>query len=188
MSDRNAYQNAPAPPPRAIGYRDVDSSGWWITVLAGIVLVGVGAWLLSNPFASVVILAWIVGISFVVGGISEVMAHRGHPGEWQARVAGVLLVAGGFTLLSWPAITLWALAVVAGLSLILAGFAEVVAGLADRERSNLALGVLGIALGVVVLLWPAATVVVMALMLGLRAVVAGLIGIGTGWQAYRTSA
>lgn len=35
MSDRNAYQNASAPPPRPIGYRDVDSSGWWISVLTG---------------------------------------------------------------------------------------------------------------------------------------------------------
>jgi uncharacterized membrane protein HdeD (DUF308 family) len=193
VSDPNPQWEGPIPPPpRPVEYRDVDASGWWVSVLLGVVLVLVGVWLLTNLFESVVVLAWIVGVSFIVGGVAEVLAHRGQRGEWLAWVGGGLLAVAGITALVWPAITLWALAVIAGLGLILAGCVQVIVGLVDRDRSSfwvqVGLGGFGVLVGVVVLAWPEATLVVLALMLGLRAVVSGVIGIATGWELHRLSA
>jgi uncharacterized membrane protein HdeD (DUF308 family) len=180
----------PPPPPRPIEYRDIDPSGWWLSVLAGTALVVLGLWLLANPFRSVVVLAALIGVSLIVSGIVEGLA-RGGPQDlgWPAWFAGALLVATGIAVLVWPDITLWALAGVAGVGLISVGLLGAAIALTRRERpgwqAGLALCVLSIVVGVVVLAWPDATLLVLAVLLGVRAVVTGLIAIATGWQAHR---
>ena len=192
MSDFDAGFTSPAPPPppRPIEYAEADTSGWWLSILGGLALVVLGVWLLTNLFDSVVVLAWLVGISLIVAGVVEIMALGGERGIGGAAwLAGGLLVAAGIAVLVWPDITLWALAVMAGLGLILAGLMHIVLALADRDRADmplhLGLGGLSIALGVVVVVWPDATLVVLAVLLGLRAIASGLVAIGVGWQLHR---
>jgi uncharacterized membrane protein HdeD (DUF308 family) len=191
VSDFDAgFGNAVPPPPRPIEYADVDPSGWWLSVLGGLALVVLGVWMLTNIFESVVVLAWLVGISLIVAGVVEVMALHGERGiSWAVWLSGALLVAAGVAVLVWPDITLWALAVMAGLGLVLAGVLHLVVALADRDRTDmpvqLGLGGLTIALGVVVLVWPDATLVVLAVLLGIRAIGSGLVAIGAGWQLHR---
>jgi uncharacterized membrane protein HdeD (DUF308 family) len=187
------FGSAVPPPPRPIEYTDADASGWWISVLGGLALIALGVWLLTNLFESVVVLAWLVGISLIVAGIVEVMALHGErdigPAGW---LAGGLLVAAGIAVMAWPDITLWAIAVLAGIGLVVAGAVRVVLALTDRDRSDMALqvglGGLSIALGIVVLAWPDATLVVLAVLLGVRAIGVGLIAIGVGWQLHRLAA
>jgi uncharacterized membrane protein HdeD (DUF308 family) len=180
----------PPPPPRPIEYRDVDPRGWWVGVLAGAALVVLGVWLLTSPFRSVVILAALIGVSLIVSGIVEALA-RGGPQDlgWPAWIAGALFVATGIAVLVWPDITLWAVAGLAGVGLILAGLLGVAIALSRRERpgwpGELASAALGVLLGVVVLAWPDATLLVLAVLLGVRAVITGLIAIATGWQTHR---
>ena len=89
-------------------------------------------------------------------------------------------------MLVWPDITLRVLAVLAGAALIVAGALRLVAALYDRHNPgwtlDLGIGGFGIALGVVVVSWPDATLIVLAVTLGIRAVATGLHAIGTGWQ------
>ena len=178
------------PPPRPIEYRDVDPTGWWLSVLAGLALVAVGIWLLANPFRSVVVLAVLVGVSLIVGGVTEAVA-RGGPRDlgWPAWIAGGLLVAAGIVVLAWPDITLWALAALTGAGLVAAGLIRAATAVARRDDADwpvrLALAGLTVAVGAIVLAWPGATVVVLAVLLGLRAVATGLVAIGVGWQAHR---
>jgi uncharacterized membrane protein HdeD (DUF308 family) len=178
----------PPPPPRPIELRDVDATGWWASLLVGVLLVGLGIWMLTNLFDSVVVLAWIAGVSLIVGGIVEVAALGGRLG-WVAWLDAALLVGAGVVLLVWPDITLWALAVLAGAALMVAGAFRMVAALYDRSDPNwtldLGIGGFGLALGAVVLAWPDATLVVLAVSLGIRAIATGLVAIGTGWQMHR---
>jgi uncharacterized membrane protein HdeD (DUF308 family) len=191
VSDIDAgFGSAVPPPPRPIEYADVETSGWWVSILGGIALVVLGVWLLTNLYDSVVVLAWLVGISLIVGGVVEVMALHGEEGiGWLAWVAGAVLVAAGVAVIAWPDITLWALAVMAGAGLILAGLLRVLVALTQRDRSDmplqLGLGGLGVALGVVVVAWPGATLLVLAVLLGVRAIATGLVAIGLGWQLRR---
>lgn len=180
------------PPPRPIELRDVDARGGWLSIGAGVVLVVLGLWLLANPFASVVILAMLIGASLIVGGVVEILGRWGSQElSWGAWVAGGLLVVTGLVILAWPDITLWAVAAVVGTSLVLAGLVGGVVALSSRDHpewvAGLALGVLSVVVGLVALAWPDATVLILALLLGLRTLVTGLISIALGWQVLRLS-
>jgi uncharacterized membrane protein HdeD (DUF308 family) len=183
----------PPPPPRPIEYADVDTSGWWVSVLSGIVMVLLGLWVLTNLYESVAVLALLVGVSLIVAGIIEILALHGEAGMGLAVwISGGLLIAAGIAVLVWPDITLWALAIVAGISFLLAGLLRVAMALSDRDSPDFALqlgvGAFGIVLGVIVLVWPEATLTVLALLLGIRFLVTGIIAIGVGWQLHRVNA
>ena len=180
----------PPPPPRPIEYADVDASGWWVSVVGGVIMVLLGLWVLTNLYDSVVVLAWLVGLSLIVAGTLEILALHGEPGMgWAVWVSGGLLIAAGVAVVAWPDITLWALAVVAGIALVAAGAVRVAVALSVRDQPDFALhlglGALGVALGVVVLVWPEATLVVLAFILGIRFLVTGVVAIGVGWQLHR---
>ncbi len=180
----------PPPPPRPIEYADVDASGWWVSVVGGVIMVLLGLWVLTNLYDSVVVLAWLVGLSLIVAGTLEILALHGEPGMgWAVWVSGALLIAAGVAVVAWPDITLWALAVVAGIALVAAGAVRVAVALSVRDQPDFALqlglGALGVALGVVVLVWPEATLVVLAFVLGIRFLVTGVVAIGVGWQLHR---
>jgi uncharacterized membrane protein HdeD (DUF308 family) len=180
----------PPPPPRPVEFTEADTGGWWLSIIGGIALVVLGVWLLTNLYDSVTVLAWLVGVSLIVAGIIEVLALHGERGiGFAVWLSGGLLVAAGIVVLVWPDITLWALAVLAGIGLILAGVVRVVVALTERDQPdfvvNLAIGVLGVVLGALVLAWPEATLVVLAVLLGIRFVVSGVVAIGMGWQLHR---
>jgi uncharacterized membrane protein HdeD (DUF308 family) len=178
------------PPPRPIEYQDVDTAGWWLSILAGLALVAVGIWLLTNPFRSVVVLAVLVGVSLIVGGVAEVVALGGRDDlGWLAWIAGALVAAAGIAVLVWPDITLWALAALAGAGLVAAGLLRAATAFTRQGHADwpvqLALAGVTVAVGAVVLAWPDATIVVLAVLLGLRAIGTGLVAIGLGWQSHR---
>jgi uncharacterized membrane protein HdeD (DUF308 family) len=185
MSDIGA--SYPPPPPRPIEYRDLDSRGWWVSVLAGLALVVLGVWLLTNIYESVIVLAILVGVSLIVGGFVEAAIADDAGLGWVGWLAGGLTVAAGVAVLVWPDITLWALAVLAGASLLVTGLMHLAWAFGRRERADwkphAVLGGLTALVGLIVLVWPGATLVVLGIMLGIRCVVTGIIAIVTGWQA-----
>ena len=181
---------APPPPPRPIEYAEADTSGWWVSLVSGIVLVLLGLWVLTNLYDSVVVLAWLVGISLIVAGVVELLALHGEAGMGLAVwISSGLLIAAGIVVLVWPDITLWALAVLAGIAILLTGLVHLALAFADRRAPDFALqlgiGALGIVLGIAVLVWPDATLVVLAFLLGIKFIVTGVIAIGVGWQLHR---
>lgn len=179
------------PPPRPIEYRDVDDSGWGWSIVAGVLLVGLGLWLVTNPYRSVEVLALLVGAALIVAGVVEVVAFgaEGRLG-WAAWVAGAAVAAAGVAVIVWPDATLWAIAVLAGVGLVVTGVIRLAVALeSHRIRPDwplqLGLGVVSIVAGGVVLAWPDATLEVLGFLLGVHALVTGLVAIGTGWQLHR---
>jgi uncharacterized membrane protein HdeD (DUF308 family) len=179
------------PPPRPIEYRDVDDRGWWLSILVGIALVAVGLWLITNLFESVTVLALLVGVSLVVGGIAEIVTLGGRGGlGWAAWAAGALVMIAGIVVLAWPHPTLWALAVMAGAALVIMGAVRIGTAL-EGHRSEpdwpvqLGIGVVSLVVGALVLAWPQATLEILAFLLGVRAIISGLVAIGTAWQIHR---
>ena len=65
----------PTPPPRPIEYADVDASGWWVSVVGGLIMVLLGLWVLTNLYDSVVVLAWLVGLSLIFAGALEPVSY-----------------------------------------------------------------------------------------------------------------
>ena len=164
---------------------------YWIpTVVLGTATVILGLVLISNPFASARTLAVLVAIGIIVHGALEALRSRRSPNPAAALGAGALLVVGGIIALVWPEITLWILAVIVGMSILLAGAVKVTAALADRRGFPgwpwlLAAGVLSVVIGVVAVAWPKATVVVLAVLFGLQITLVGVLEIGAGLELRR---
>jgi uncharacterized membrane protein HdeD (DUF308 family) len=92
-------------------------------------------------------------------------------------VRAVLALVIGVVALTWPELTLLALAVAFGVYAILDGVARIVDAVRHRGRERWWLGLLGglvgVAAGVVALFWPGVTAVVLAIIVGAWAVVSG---------------
>jgi uncharacterized membrane protein HdeD (DUF308 family) len=179
-------EGAIPPPPRPIEYRDVDAGSWWRSLLLGVLLVGLGLWILTNLYESVVVLAWLVGASLIVGGVVEAVALGGR--QSLGWVGGAVSVLAGVAVLAWPDITLRVLALVVGLTLVVGGSLRLVTALYNRDRPgwalDLGLGGMALATGAIILAWPEATLLVIAVVFGIRAIGTGLVAIGIGWQLH----
>jgi uncharacterized membrane protein HdeD (DUF308 family) len=175
------------PPPRPIELGDADTRGWWHPVLLGVLLVGLGVWMLTNLYESVVVLAWLAGASLIVAGAAEVVVLGGREAlGWMAWIGGAVAIVAGLILLAWPDATLRVVAMVVGLAFVIEGGLSLITALATREEPgwvfDLGLGGLAVATGAVILAWPEATLLVLAVVFGIRAIGTGLVAIGLGWQ------
>jgi uncharacterized membrane protein HdeD (DUF308 family) len=166
-------------------YADVRPSGHTgmrvvIGVLGAAALV-VGVVLLFNPVAAARTLALLLGLAFVIGGLLEIaVGWDAGKRRWVSFALGAVLVIGGILAAVWPGITLFALALITGLSLIVHGAARV--GLALVARQEIAgwgwlvlAGAVNVVIGVIAIAWPEATVLVLSLILGAQIAVFGLL-------------
>jgi uncharacterized membrane protein HdeD (DUF308 family) len=146
----------------------------------GAATVVVGVVLLFNPVAAARTLALLIGLAFVLGGLLEIAAGWESDRRALSVVLGAVLVVGGLVAVFWPGVTLWTLALITGLSLILHGIARVGVAVMARDEIPgwgwLALaGAFGVFLGVVAVAWPQATVLVLSLVLGAQITIFGLL-------------
>lgn len=80
----------------------------WLSAILGLVIVAAGVLALSDPFQSLIVFAYLIGIGWVAGGISDVMAAvQGsvHP-RWFGWVAGGLAILAGIVMFVLPALGL----------------------------------------------------------------------------------
>jgi len=148
--------------------------------LLGAATVVVGVVLLFNPVAAARTLALLIGLAFVLGGLLEIAAGWDSGRRALSIVLGAVLVIGGLLAVFWPGVTLWTLALITGLSLILHGIGRV--GVAVMARDEIpgwgwlaAAGAFGVIVGVVAVAWPQATVLVLSLILGAQITIFGLL-------------
>jgi uncharacterized membrane protein HdeD (DUF308 family) len=159
----------------------------------GIAVVLVGGFLLFNPFAAARTLALLIGLALVLGGCLDIALGWGSDRRALAVLPGVVLVVGGLLAAFWPDVTLWTLAVVTGLSLIVQGIGRAVLAFVGRSEIPgwgwLALaGALNIVVGIMALAWPKATVLVLSLLLGAQILVFGLILLAAAFTGSRAHA
>jgi uncharacterized membrane protein HdeD (DUF308 family) len=153
-----------------------DSSKWWVFLALGAVSAVLGAILMLDLFAAVTTLALLAAFGLIVTGIGELMT-AGRYRSTLGIVAGAVLVVGGVLAAAWPDITLWVLAVVTGIGLLISGVARIMGALSLRVEGwgwLLFAGVLSVIVGLVALAWPGATVLVLGLLLGLRMLFFGI--------------
>lgn len=176
-----------APPARHSG---IGRTG--LTVF-GIAAVLVGGFLLFNPFAAVRTLGLLFGLALVIGGCLEISSGWDSGRRVPGLLLGAVLIVGGLLTAFWPGVTVWTLAVLTGLSLLVHGIGRLSLAFAARaERSTwgwLAVaGVLNIVVGILALTWPEATVVVLSLMLGFQTLIFGVVLLIAAFSAARSDA
>ena len=100
---------------------------WWLGLVAGIVSVLYGLFVLSLRPGSVLSLAILTGIAFIFGGLTQfLVARRVDSWRWLFYVGGLLAIAAGIAAFVWPDVTLRVMAVFLAWYLVLGGILTVV--------------------------------------------------------------
>lgn len=166
-----------------------ESSRWWAFLALGVVSAVVGLILMLDLVAAVTTLALLIAFGLIVTGVGELLTAGRYQNRTVGLVAGAVLVVGGVIAAVWPDITLWVLAVVVGLNLILSGVARIAGAVSLRVEGwgwLLVGGALSVIVGVLALAWPGATVLVLGLLLGIRMLVFGISEIMFGLALHKT--
>jgi uncharacterized membrane protein HdeD (DUF308 family) len=161
------------------------SSRWWLFLIIGIVSVVIGAILVLDLVAAVETLALFIAFGLIFTGVEELLGSSRYAHRTFAIVGGIVLIVAGIVALSWPGITLWALAVVTALGLIFAGAVRITAALMDRYEGWMWLflgGLVTLVIGIMAIAWPDVTVLALALLLGIRLIIFGAVEIASAMQ------
>lgn len=80
----------------------------WLTGLLGILVVAAGVICLANPFHTLIVLAYLIGIGWILAGVSDVMAAvQGRVSRrWMHWISGILAILAGIVIFVLPAVGL----------------------------------------------------------------------------------
>jgi uncharacterized membrane protein HdeD (DUF308 family) len=151
---------------------------WWAFLLLGIVWVLFGMFVLSYRVGSLLALAVMAGVVFILSGIAELAAASRAPSwRWLYMVSGVLSVIAGVIAFIWPGITLFVLSVVLSWFLVVMGVVHVVGALAGPKRDwwwmTLLLGIAEFLLGAWAAGYPGRSLLVFVNLVGFYALIHG---------------
>lgn len=157
-------------------------------MVRGAVAVVFGVLALAWPAVTVLALALLFGVYALVNGISTITAAFRDDGlfhRWLVALSGVLSVAAGVIALFWPGITVLALTLVVGVWALATGISEIVAAVRLRRvlahKAYLVItGILSVIAGVLLVWHPLAGALGIAIVVGIYAVLYGLLMIGLG--------
>lgn len=162
---------------------------WWMFALRGVVAVlfAICAFIWPGLTLGVLILLW--GAFAVVDGVVAIAS--GISGRWWAHAAfGVLGVAAGMIALFRPGITAFALLMVIAAWAIVRGAFEIVAAIRLRKELTgewllVLAGIASIGLGILMVLFPGAGALAVVWLIGLQALIAGILLIALGLRLRR---
>jgi alpha-beta hydrolase superfamily lysophospholipase len=156
------------------------------SVVGGLIAVALGGVLLFRPFASLAVLLVLVGVGLLA--LAALTLHDAPAGSLAARLLAVGYAAAGLAALFWPGLGLAGLVIVLGVALVVGGAARAVAGVSGTQDERLAAALGGstdVVLGVLALAWPDVTLVVVAVLFGLKLVWVGLTALWRGVSGRR---
>lgn len=109
----------------------------FLQVLAGVVFLLGGLYLLSHPLLALGTLTLMLAAVIFAAGICEVMHWFRHRGEeasgWLLFNGIVTLLLGALILFQWPSSSVWAIGTLVGINLLLTGISRLMFGLAGRR-------------------------------------------------------
>ncbi len=146
-------------------------------VVLGSLMVMAGGVLVTRPFASLTVLLLLVSTGCILSGLGELTSGSGTDGRI-ARIAGAAWIGVGIGILLWPGLGLRGLALVVAVALVVSGMTRLVGtrrGTEDQRRAAVLLGLASVILGVVALAWPDITLLVVAVVFGIRLIVFGVV-------------
>ena len=105
-------------------------------VLLGVLSLIIGLYALRHVFITLVALALLLGIFWVINGVVELFAaisHQGMPHRGWVSVTGILSIFAGIILLAYPGLSLVVLYVIVSVWLLVFGFMEISTALRIRS-------------------------------------------------------
>ncbi|MGB7052523.1 MAG: HdeD family acid-resistance protein [Acidimicrobiales bacterium] len=173
--------------------RVVGRSWGWV-LFFGIVTLVLGILVALRPESSIYFFAFVLGIWLFVSGLFRVVVAIADDDDtggmrWLIAILGVLSVIIGILFLRHTDETLTSLAFLIGLFWVVGGMIEFFTAYGDRSMDargfRVVMGLLAIAAGVLTLVWPGITLVVLAVVIGAWLAIYGLLEIAVSFQLRR---
>lgn len=166
------------------------ASLWPVPLALGILEIILGFVVLSYNTSSLGVVSILVGISFCYRGLSWLLLAVAVPEHrWLTAIGGVLFLAAGVVAFVYPGETLRVLSLIVGWAMVVGGIAGIVAALANRDRAQwwigLIGGVLNLALGGWAVREPDRSVILLLTIVGVYCVVGGISAIAQAFQLRR---
>lgn len=157
---------------------------WWVMLLRGLCAIGFGLAAFIWPNLTLVALAVLFGAYLLADGILAVIAGLTRPpgsqSWWLLLIEGLIGFLAGGVIFLLPNLTVIALLYLIAAWAIITGMVEIVSAIrlrADIQNEGLLAlsGVLSVGLGVGLVVWPGATALGLVWMIGIYALVFGLL-------------
>ncbi|HEY7969681.1 MAG TPA: DUF308 domain-containing protein [Candidatus Limnocylindrales bacterium] len=163
-----------------------DELPWWLGLVQGIALLVLGALCLSAPGATIVVLVQLTGLYWLITGILGLIGLISDRSGWLWKVfAGVIGILAGMAIVAHP---LWSsilvpttLVIVIGIFGIVNGILVMIQSWGVRRWSGVILGLVGALLGLVLVANPLIGAATLPFVLGLFAIVGGVMSIAMAW-------
>jgi len=172
-------------------FAPVAKRAWIWSIVRGALMIVFGILAFVWPLGTAVALAGLVGIFALVDGVIDIIdaiRFRGSPGVGLRVFLGIVSLVFGALLLFWPHISLGVLVIFVAIWSILIGALQIIANVSLRTQSGrswvwgVIAGAIGVIFGIVVLIWPKAGVVTLIWLIGIWAIVFGIMLIVLGIQ------
>ncbi|MFK8025048.1 MAG: HdeD family acid-resistance protein [Ilumatobacter sp.] len=177
-----------------IGVFMLDAAVGWVAVFTvSVISIVIGAMLLAWPGETITVLSVLLGLQFVVFGVTRLISAFDHeaPAPGVYGVLGVLMIGTGVIILRNRVETLAILATILGIVWIIGGVIDAIDALRDRHGEHRGLrvlrGLVSLVAGLVVVSWPTPTLAVLAWISGLQLLVFGVIGLVVAWSLRRSA-
>lgn len=163
-----------------------DELPWWLGLVQGIALLVLGALCLSAPGATIVVLVQLTGLYWLITGILGLIGLVSDRSGWLWKAfAGVIGILAGMAIVAHP---LWSsilvpttLVIVIGIFGIVNGILVMIQSWGVRRWSGVILGLVGALLGLVLVANPLIGAATLPFVLGLFAIVGGVMSIAMAW-------
>ena len=154
------------------------ASSWWLFLILGVLWMLFGVFVLSYNVGSLLALAVFAGVTFVMTGITQVLAAgRVDSWKWLYLIGGVLSILAGIMAFIWPGSTLLVLSVILAWFLVFKGIVDIVGALTAHGRPywwlGLILGILELLLGIWAAGYPGRSLFVFVNLVGIYAIFYG---------------
>ena len=168
---------------------------WPGVLLCGLGMIALGIMLLVWPAAALTLVAVLIGAAVLVAGLVKLFegfTASNHSGGMRAGyiVIGLLAVLAGSYLLVHHALSLFLLAFVTGLFFIVHGVADIgaaISGNVPARTLRAVLGVFSCAAGIIMLVWPAITLVLLLTIVAAWLLLYGLMAGGLAYSLRKAS-
>jgi uncharacterized membrane protein HdeD (DUF308 family) len=176
MSDMPLPDRVAAPGPRDV-LRGL-TSAWWLFLILGVLWILFGMFVLSYNVGSLLALAIFAGVTFIVTGITQILAAgRAESWRWLYLVGGALSIIAGIIAFVWPGRTLLVISVVLAWFLVFKGIVDIVGAFSSHGRPywwvQLILGILELLLGIWAAGYPGRSLFVFVNVVGIYAIFYG---------------
>jgi len=178
---------SPAAADVPLGVVTVRPPRWWVLVLLGIISIAAGALAIAYPDITLRVLGLLVGIYLLIAGAVWIMLAVDEEGSTGAHVLrlilGILATLAGLICVVRPGASVLVVLLAVAYWFILVGIADLTRAVLEPSGRWLSalFGLLGIAIGVILVADPDVGVNTIALIVGIGFAIRGLLEITAGW-------